>query len=80
MLAVWIDSLLAKKTCFYGCQREVETENAVTAARDRALQSKYHGTKILGTETDSKCRISKQFDETVENITSTCPICTKNDT
>jgi len=35
---------------------------------DQALQTKYHATKILQTETDSKCRISTQFDEAVEHI------------
>ena len=40
----------------------------ITAAQDQALQTKYHVTKILQTETDSKCRLCKQFDETVEHI------------
>ena len=79
MWEVRTDSLLAKKTCSYGCRGEVETEGAVTAARDRALQSEWHGTKILETEIDSKCRICKQFDETVENITSTCSIWAKEE-
>jgi hypothetical protein len=39
---------------------------------DQALQTKYHATKILQTETDSKCRVHKftssQFDEAVEHI------------
>ena len=34
-------------------------------------------TKILQTETDSKCRLCKQFDETMERIISTCPILAK---
>ena len=42
-----------------------ETESEIIAA-----QTKYHVTKILQTETDSKCRICQQFDETVEHITS----------
>jgi hypothetical protein len=46
-LEVWIDSLLAKKTRSYGCRGQAETEIPVIAARDWALQSKYHGTKIL---------------------------------
>jgi hypothetical protein len=33
--------------------------------------------KILETETDSKCRLCKQFDETVEHIISACPILAK---
>ena len=32
-----------------------ETESEIIAAQDRALQTKYCATKILQTETDSKC-------------------------
>jgi hypothetical protein len=31
----------------------------------------------LNTETDSKCRLCQQFDETIEHITSACPILAK---
>jgi hypothetical protein len=34
------------------------------------LQTKYHATKILQTETDSKFREYKQFDEAVQQIIS----------
>jgi len=34
-------------------------------------------TKILNTETDSKCRLCQQFDETIDNIMSACPILAK---
>ena len=34
-------------------------------------------TKILQKETDSKCRLCKQFDETVKHILSPCPILAK---
>ena len=33
-----------------------QTESKIIAAQDQALQTKYHATKILQTETDSKCR------------------------
>ena len=39
-----------------------EPESEITAAQDQVLQTKYHVTKILQTETDSKCRLCKQFD------------------
>jgi len=32
---------------------------------------------IMQTEADSKCRLCKQFDETVEYIISACPIIAK---
>jgi hypothetical protein len=34
---------------------QTETESEIVAAQDQALQTKYHATKILRTETDSKC-------------------------
>ena len=36
-----------------------QIESEITAAQDWALQTKYHATKILQTETDSKCRLCK---------------------
>jgi hypothetical protein len=47
---------------------KADTESEIIAAQDQALQTKYHTTKILQTETDSKCRLCQQFDETVEHI------------
>jgi hypothetical protein len=47
------------------------------AAQDQALQTKYYATKILNTETDSKCRLCQQFDETIDHIISACPILAK---
>jgi hypothetical protein len=41
------------------------------------LQTKYYATKILNTETDSKCRLCQQFDETLDHIISACPILAK---
>jgi hypothetical protein len=37
---------------------KAETKSEIVAAQDQALQTKYHATKILHTETDSKCRLS----------------------
>ena len=36
-----------------------QTVSDITVAQDWALQTKYHATKILQTETDSKCRLCK---------------------
>ena len=54
-----------------------ETESEITPAQGQALQTKYNATKILQTETDSKCRLCKQFDETVKHILSACPVLAK---
>jgi len=47
------------------------------ATKDQALQTKYYATKILDTETGSKCRLCQQFDEIIDHIISACPILAK---
>jgi hypothetical protein len=47
---------------------KAETESEIVAAQGQALHTKYYTTKILNTETDSKCRLRQQFDETVDHI------------
>jgi hypothetical protein len=46
---------------------KAETESEIVAAQDQVLQTKYYTTKILNTETDSKCRLCHEFDETMVN-------------
>jgi hypothetical protein len=38
---------------------EGRTESEIIAAHNQALKTKYHATKILQTEIDSKCRLCK---------------------
>jgi hypothetical protein len=52
---------------------KAETESEIMAAQDQALQTKYYTTKMLDTETDSKCMPCHQFDETIDHIISACP-------
>jgi hypothetical protein len=47
------------------------------AAQDQALNTKYYATKIPHTETDSKCRLCQQLDETIDHIISACPVLAK---
>jgi hypothetical protein len=56
---------------------KAETQSEIVAAQDQALQTKYYATKILNTETDSKCSLCQQFYETTEHIISACPILAK---
>ena len=56
---------------------EAETESEIVVAQDQALNTKYYATKILNTETDSKCRLCQQFDETIDHIIPACPILAK---
>jgi hypothetical protein len=54
-----------------------ETESKVTAAQDQASQTKYHSKELLQRVTDCKCRLCQQFDETVDHVSSACPILAK---
>ena len=56
---------------------KAETESEIVAAQDQAIQTKYYATKILNTETDSKCRLCQQFDETIDHTISACPLLAK---
>ena len=56
---------------------KAETESEIVVAQDEALQTKYSATKILSTETDSKCRLYQQFDETIDHIITACPTLAK---
>jgi hypothetical protein len=38
------------------------TESAIIAAKEHTLQTKFHATKIVQTETDSKRRLRQHFD------------------
>jgi hypothetical protein len=56
---------------------KAETESEIVAAQDEAIQIKHYATKILNTETASKCRQCQQFDETIDHIISACLILAK---
>ena len=45
---------------------KAETESEIVAAQDQALQTKYYASKILNSETESKCRLCQKFDETID--------------
>jgi len=53
---------------------KAERESEIIAAQFQVLQTKYHTTMILGTETDSKCRLCEQYYEIIHHMTSACPI------
>jgi len=56
---------------------KAETESEIVAAQDQAIRTKYYATKILNKETDSKCRLCLQFDETIDHIIPARPILAK---
>ena len=49
-----------------------ETEGFILAAQDQALRTKAICAKIDKTSTDSKCRLCKEKDETVDHLVSAC--------
>ena len=56
-----------------------ETESTIVAAQDQAISTNYFKNKILREEIESKCRLCKQYEETVDHLTSECPILAKNE-
>jgi hypothetical protein len=53
---------------------KAESESEIIAAQFQVLQTKFHTTMILGTETDSKCRLCPQYYEIIHHMTSACAI------
>ena len=49
------------------------------AAQEQAISTNYFKNKILKEETESKCRLCKQYEETINHLTSGCPILVKNE-
>jgi len=47
---------------------KAETESEIVAAQDQTLNTKYYATKILHTETESKCRLCEKLDESIDHI------------
>ena len=58
---------------------KAETESLIVAAQDQALNTRYRERKIHKKHVNSKCRICHQFEETIEHITSGCPILAQKD-
>jgi hypothetical protein len=56
-----------------------ETESSIVAAQDQAVSTNSSTNKILKEEIESKCRLCKQHEETVDHLTSGCPILAKNE-
>ena len=57
-----------------------ETESTIVAVQDQAIISKnYFKNKIMKEEIESKCRLCKQHEETIDHLTSGCPILAKNE-
>jgi hypothetical protein len=56
-----------------------EIESTIVAAQGQAISTNYFKSKILKEEVDGKCQLCKQHEETIDHITSGCPIPVKNE-
>jgi hypothetical protein len=56
-----------------------QTESTIVTAQDQAISTNYFKNKILKEEVDSKCWLCKQHEETIDHLTSECPILAKNE-
>ena len=56
-----------------------ETERKIVAAQDQAISTNYFKNKILKQEIESKCRLRKQNEGTIDHLTSGYPILAKNE-
>ena len=56
-----------------------ETESTIVTAHNQATSTNYFKNKILKEETENKCQLCKQYEETIDHLTSGCPILVKNE-
>ena len=45
-----------------------ETESAIGTAQDKEINTNYFKNKILKEETENKCRLCKQHEETIDHL------------
>jgi len=50
-----------------------ETESTIVAAQDQTISKNYFKKKILKEEFETKFRLCKQHEETIEHLNSGCP-------
>jgi hypothetical protein len=48
------------------------------AAQDQAISTNYFKKKILKQEIESRCRLCKEYEETIDHLISGCPTLVKN--
>jgi hypothetical protein len=56
-----------------------ETESTIVAAQDQAVGTNYFKRTILKEEIEIRCRLSKEYEETVDHLTSGRLILAKNE-
>jgi hypothetical protein len=56
-----------------------ETQSTIVAAQDQAVNTNVLPRQILKGEIESRCRLCKEYEETIDHLTSGCPILAKNE-
>ena len=56
-----------------------ETEELIIATQDQAIKTKYLQAKIMKDGSNANCRVCERFQETVDHITSRCPVLAKTE-
>lgn len=56
-----------------------ETEGFIIAAQDQSLKTKVYKSKIIKDGSDPLCRLCHQFEETIDHLTSGCPVLAKTE-
>ncbi len=56
-----------------------ETEGLIIAAQDQAIKTKYLHAKVIKDGSSPNCRVCERFQETVDHITSGCPVLAKTE-
>jgi hypothetical protein len=51
----------------------------IMAAQDQAISTNYFEKKILKQEIESRCRLCKEYEETIDHLISGCPTLAKNE-
>jgi hypothetical protein len=49
------------------------------AAQDQAVSTNYFKRNILKEEIESRCRLCKEYEESIDHLTAGCPILGKNE-
>ena len=56
-----------------------ETEGLVISAQDQSLATRYYQHRIIKNVIEPKCRLCREFNESVEHIVSCCPVLAKKE-
>jgi hypothetical protein len=59
--------------------REKQKVQSIVTAQDQPISTNYFKRKILKEEIESRCQLCKEYEETVDHLTSGCPILAKNE-